>query len=587
MTKPTAQSLTKPKGELLTVSNLATYIQGDGETVKAIDDISFSINAGETVALVGESGSGKSMTSLSIMRLLPSAAKIQQGEINYKCKNLLHLTEAEMRDIRGTGIGMIFQEPMTSLNPVMSIGDQIGEAVQNAKPHLSKAAIKDEVLELLKLVGIRNYQQRVNEYPHQFSGGMRQRVMIAIALAGEPELLIADEPTTALDVTIQAQVLTLIKEIQQKRKMALLLITHDLGVVHDIADHVAVMRYGKIVEQADSKSFFANPQHEYSQQLFNSVPSLAKRGQRLSVVDEAHSSTNQQTSLDQQAAKKEIFRTKSPEKNDDTILSILELKTFFPIKKGLFRRTVGYVEAVNDVSLSLKKGKTLALVGESGSGKTTLAKTVLNLIKPLSGRVVFSGQNLTNIPTRELKNIRQHLQIVFQDPYSSMNPRMLIKDILAEGMKALKTYRTEAERMERMTELLELVGLDKQSLYRYPHQFSGGQRQRISIARALAVNPQVIICDEPTSALDVSVQAQILNLLKDLQERLGLSYLFITHNMSVVSYIADEVAVMYQGKIVEQGNTENIITQPQHEYTKTLMSAVPTLYKTVENELQA
>lgn len=559
--------------KLLTVSNLATYIQGDDEVVKAIDDISFSINAGETVALVGESGSGKSMTSLSIMRLLPAAAKVQQGEIIYKGKNLLRLTEAEMRDIRGTGIGMIFQEPMTSLNPVMTIGDQIGEAVRNAKPELSKTAIKDEVLELLKLVGIRDYQQRISEYPHQFSGGMRQRVMIAIALAGEPELLIADEPTTALDVTIQAQVLELIKEIQQKRKMALLLITHDLGVVHEIADHVAVMRYGKILEQADSKTFFANPQHEYSQQLFNSVPSLAKRGQRLSVVDIAdEAETNN-------AAEEQTPQNQS----NETILSIQELKTFFPIKKGLFKRTVGYVEAVNDVSLSLQKGKTLALVGESGSGKTTLAKTVLNLIKPFSGSVVFSGQNLTNVSASELKNVRNHLQIVFQDPYSSMNPRMLIKDILSEGMKALKTYRTEAERLERMKELLELVGLDQQSLYRYPHQFSGGQRQRISIARALAVNPQVIICDEPTSALDVSVQAQILNLLKDLQQRLGLSYLFITHNMSVVSYIADEVAVMYQGKIVEQGDTESVITQPQHEYTKTLMSAVPRLYKTVVN----
>lgn len=558
--------MTKP---LLTVSNLVTHIHDEHETIEALKGINFSIQAGETFALVGESGSGKSISSLSIMRLLPSAAKIKQGEICYLGQNLLQMTEAEMRTVRGTGIGMIFQEPMTSLNPVMTIGQQIAEAVKNAKPKLSTIAIKNQVLELLELVGIKNHNERINEYPHQFSGGMRQRVMIAMALAGEPKLLIADEPTTALDVTIQAQVLTLIQEIQKKRDMAVLLITHDLGIVHQMADRVAVMRQGEMLEMADCKTFFAQPQHEYSQQLFHSVPSLAKRGERLSVIDSGHTTSAANT--------KPTNTTKPPQ--TDTILSIHQLKTFFPIKKGIFRRTIGHVEAVNNVSLSLKTGKTLALVGESGSGKTTLAKTILNLLKPFSGHIVFAGKNLSTVSNRELHDIRGDLQIIFQDPYSSMNPRMLVKDILAEGMRAMNILSSKQQREDRMIELLELVGLDKHSLHRYPHQFSGGQRQRISIARALAVNPKLIICDEPTSALDVSVQAQILNLLKDLQQQLGLSYLFITHNISVVSYIADEVAVMYNGKIVEYGNTEDVIIQPKHDYTKKLMSAVPELYK--------
>jgi peptide/nickel transport system ATP-binding protein len=559
--------------KLLEVSHLVTHItsadnQNTNETVKAINDISFSIHAGETFALVGESGSGKSMTSLSIMRLLPNAATIKQGHIRYKNQDLLTLTEAEMRTVRGTNIGMIFQEPMTSLNPVMTIGEQIAEAVRNAKPSLPRHEIKDAVLELLDLVGIRNYHERINEYPHQFSGGMRQRVMIAIALAGEPDLLIADEPTTALDVTIQAQILELIKDIQKKRHMAVLLITHDLGVVHQMADHVAVMRHGKILETADCHTFFAQPQHEYSQQLFNSVPSLAKRGERLSVVGDDNSAP--------QSTQDKRLNTST---NADIILSVNQLKTFFPIKKGLLKRTTAYVEAVNDVSLSVKKGQTLALVGESGSGKTTLAKTILRLLTPHSGNIVFAGNDLAALSHRQLKAARSDLQIIFQDPYSSMNPRMLVRDILAEGMKALNVISSKQAQEERMLELLDLVGLDKDSLYRYPHQFSGGQRQRISIARALAVDPQLIICDEPTSALDVSVQAQILNLLKDLQQRLGLSYLFITHNISVVAYLADEIAVMVNGKIVEHGKTEDIIVRPQQQYTKTLMAAVPELYK--------
>jgi peptide/nickel transport system ATP-binding protein len=563
--------VSKEQQPLLEVANLVTgFRDSDGSITEAVSDISFAINSGETFALVGESGSGKSITSLSIMRLLPSNAIITQGQINFRGQDILQITEADMRQVRGQGIGMIFQEPMTSLNPVMTIGEQIAEAVRNANSALDKKAVYREVEELLDLVGINNYQERICEYPHQFSGGMRQRVMIAIALAGKPDLLIADEPTTALDVTIQAQVLKLIKDIQQKRQMAVMLITHDLGVVHDVADRIAVMRHGKILETADCKTFFTSPQHHYSQQLFEAIPCLSKRGQKLSVIDCKNEDINIQK--DQ---KIEDHHT------ENTVLDIQQLHTYFPIKKGIFRRTVGHIKAVKDVSLTLKQGQTLALVGESGSGKTTLAKTVIRLLQASSGNITFEDIDITqnNITRRTLKNIRSDLQIVFQDPYSSMNPRMRVRDILEEGMVALDIEKDPLKREEKMKALLELVGLPTTSLNRYPHQFSGGQRQRIAIARALAVNPKLIICDEPTSALDVSVQAQILNLLKDLQNRLGLSYLFITHDISVVSYIADNVAVMYHGEIVEQGSVENIIVNPQHDYTKKLMSAVPTLYK--------
>ncbi len=557
---------------LLRIDNLVTNIDGNN----VVNNISFAIDQGETLALVGESGSGKSITALSIMRLLPASAQITGGQVSFQGNKLLHMTEAEMRTIRGRRIGIIFQEPMTSLNPVMTIGQQISEAISNLKSNRSQQENLARVVELLDLVGIKNPEQRLNEYPHQFSGGMRQRVMIAIALACEPDLLIADEPTTALDVTIQAQVLELIKEIQQKRKMAVLLITHDLGVVHDFADRIAVMRHGEILEVSAAKTFFNSPKHAYSQGLFDAIPSLDKRGKKLSSSNLQQSNTT----IDQ----REYFsQDNSNYQADDAnattqatpLLEVKNLKTYFPIKKGLFKKTHGYVKAVDDVSLTILKGKTLALVGESGSGKTTLAKTIIGLLKPSSGEI----NTHKNKTSARFKKEKYNIQIIFQDPYSSMNPRMLIRDILSEGMKALKIFNSIDALEKRMIELLDLVGLDKQSLNRYPHQFSGGQRQRIAIARALALNPTLIICDEPTSALDVSVQAQILNLLKELQEKLGLSYLFITHDISVVSYIADEVAVMLNGKIVETGQTENIILRPDHSYTKTLMEAVPALYK--------
>lgn len=552
---------------LLSINHLSIAIKQDDGLKPVVHDISFSINPGKTFALVGESGSGKSISALSINRLLPSVVKVQHGQVMFQGQNLLHLTEAQMRKIRGTGISMIFQEPMNSLNPVMTIGKQIAEAVSNAQPKLSSSKVLEQVIELLDLVRIDNPETRVNEYPHQFSGGMRQRVMIAIALAGEPKLLIADEPTTALDVTIQAEVLNLIADIQKKRHMAVLLITHDLGVVHQIADTIGVMKQGTLLEVSPQARFFKQPEHSYSQQLFDAIPSIEKRGQRLASVEDIRITED----IDIHAL--------STYENRETVLQLNQVKSYFPIKKGLFKRTVGYNKAVDGVSFELKQGKTLALVGESGSGKSTLAKTIIRLLKPQSGNIVFNGQNISTIGYNAMNALRTDLQIVFQDPYSSMNPRMLIRDVLSEGMIALGIKNNRVEREARLVELLSLVGLDKTSLNRYPHEFSGGQRQRIAIARALAVDPKVIVCDEPTSALDVSVQAQVLNLLKDLQKRLGLAYLFITHNISVVGYMADEVAVMYKGKIVETGSVNNVLLKPNHSYTKKLMSAVPKLYK--------
>ncbi len=548
---------------LLKVNHLCADIKLSDRTIHAVKDVSFEVNSGETFALVGESGSGKSITALSIARLLPDAAKITQGEILLKGQNLLDCSEREMRSIRGSKVSMIFQEPMTSLNPVIKIGDQIIESVIHHEK-ISKSIARGRCLDLLNAVGLPSAKRNMSEYPHQLSGGMRQRIMIAIALAANPDVLIADEPTTALDVTIQAQVLELLKKLQEELRMGLMFITHDLGVVQQIADRVSVMRYGKIVETASSEAFFASPQHAYSQQLLNAVPSIHKRGSRLSVDGEK--------SVDSMSSSLDIYELDHP------VLDVDRLKVHFPIRKGVFKRVVGYVEAVNDVSLKLYPGKTLALVGESGCGKTTVGKSIVRLLKVTDGNIVFQGQDLLGLNEEALRVRRSELQIVFQDPYSSLNPRMLVGDIIAEGMVSLGIESNAGQRRLTVAKLLGQVGLPEDSSKRYPHEFSGGQRQRICIARALAVKPQVIICDEPTSALDVSVQAQVLNLLKDLQAELGMSYLFITHDMSVVSYLADDVAVMYQGVIVESGSALDVLQNPQHDYTKKLLSAVPTLH---------
>lgn len=545
---------------LLHVDNLTTVFKTSRSAVAAVNNVSFRIHAGETFALVGESGSGKSVTALSVIRLLPAAAHVTSGSVSFDDVDILSLPEREMRDIRGSGISMIFQEPMTSLNPVVKVGKQIFEVLIRHQ-NMSKRQARQRALDLLNAVKIPKPAHTIDSYAHELSGGMRQRVMIAIALACQPKLLIADEPTTALDVTIQAQVLELINDLQQQLKMAILFITHDLAVVKQVANHVAVMKEGEIVEQSSNEVFFSSPQHQYSWELFAALPDMGKRGRPLLL------------NSDNKPMRKAYTRNVS----GNGTLHVRNLKVHFPIRKGILKRVTGYIKAVDGVSLDIPVGKTVSLVGESGSGKTTVGKGILRLVQSTSGEVNYMGLPLHSIGRKQLLEQRANLQIVFQDPYSSMNPRMRVGEIIEEGMKTLGVVTDADARHQRVLELLEQVGLDKRAYLRYPHEFSGGQRQRICIARALAVNPKIIICDEPTSALDVSVQAQILDLLSVLQSQYGISYLFITHNIAVVAYFADYVAVMYQGKIVEQGEAGKVLTQPQHEYTKKLLSAVPKL----------
>ncbi len=606
---------------LLSVRHLCTRFETERGGFLAVDDVSFDIQRGETFALLGESGCGKSVTSLSIMRLLPEpAGRIVGGQVLLDGVDLLGLPELAMRRVRGNRIAMIFQEPMTSLNPVLSVGDQIAEVVILHRRLRGRAA-RSAVLELLEAVGIPDPERRYGEFPHQLSGGMKQRVMIAMALAGEPDLLIADEPTTALDVTIQAQVLDLLAELQRWRDMAMLLITHDLGVVAGMADRVAVMYAGQIVEQAPRRSFFAEPRHPYSRKLFQSLPDMHKRDRPLTVIpgtvpaldrpfracrfaercelawqdcreqapqwhaegdggvrchlyDRLLSSRRPLHAAAAQPVTSEYTQREAPPAGG-RLLEVEELKVHFPIQKGLFKRTVGHVHAVDGVSLRIDKGATVALVGESGCGKTTFGKAILQLIRPTAGRVVLEGTDLTRLRGEALRRRRSDFQIIFQDPFSSMNPRMRVEEIIQEGMVTLGLERDPQRRAQRVAELLQQVGLPVEARARYPHEFSGGQRQRICIARALAVRPKLLVCDEPTSALDISVQAQILNLLKDLQRELGLSYLFITHNLSVVGYLADQVAVMYLGRIVEHGRVAEVLNRPAHPYTEALLSAVP------------
>jgi len=533
---------------LLQVSNLQVSFGEGDNLLRAVDGISFNIERDQTMVLLGESGSGKSITAHSIMRLLPAAARIEQGEVWLDGQDLFRISERRMRDIRGGRIAMIFQEPQSSLNPVMTAGQQIGETLQRHQGLRGRAGL-ERTLELLDAVGIPEPEQRVDDYPHQFSGGMKQRIMIAMALAGRPDLLIADEPSTALDVTIQARILELLKTLQRETGTGILFITHDIGVAAQMADHVAVMREGRIVEENDSKAFFAEPSHPYTHQLFDALPSRERRQRE----------ANENQPLTQQAP----------------LLDVRDLKVHFPIRKGVFKRIVGYVRAVDGVSIRIHAGETVAMVGESGSGKTTLGMGILQLLRPTEGNVLFDGVQLTDLRGNALRRRRSDIQVVFQDPYASMNPRMLVGDIIEEGMLAQGIGGNRHQRRERVAELLRQVDLKPEYIQRYPHEFSGGQRQRICIARALAVDPKLIICDEPTSALDVSVQAQILDLLKDLQARLGIAYLFITHNIAVVEYLAHYVAVMYQGRLVEQGKVDDVLLRSQHEYTRKLLEAVP------------
>ena len=550
---------------LLAVRGLDVDIAGESGMTHAVKRLQLAISQRETFALVGESGCGKSMTALALLRLLPDAGRIVGGQIDLDGEDLNRLPESAMRGVRGGRIGIIFQEPSTSLNPVMRVGDQIIETLVAHTP-LRGAAARARAIDWLRRVGIPEPERRVDDYPFQFSGGQKQRVMIAIALAAEPLLLIADEPTTALDVTVQAQVLALLADIQREIGMAVLLITHDLAVVRNVAHHVALMRGGEIVESASAEEFFRAPKHSYARQLFDAIPTFEKRGVRLSEAGRAA------LGADADAARK---RPREP----GVVLDVQDLKVHYPVRKGPLRRVASWVKAVDGVTFSLRSGETLALLGESGCGKTTTGKALLRLIDGarISGRAMLQGQDLLTADRARLQRLRQDIQIVFQDPYASLDPRMRVGDILDEGLESLRRGMSAQARRDRAVRLVERVGLPANTLARYPHEFSGGQRQRIAIARALAVEPKVLICDEPTSALDVSVQAQILDLLRELQDELGIAYLFITHNFGVVEYLADRIAVMEGGRIVELGEADAVLHAPRQDMTRRLLEAVPRL----------
>nr|WP_277403112.1 dipeptide ABC transporter ATP-binding protein [Achromobacter insuavis] len=550
---------------LLAVRGLDVDIAGESGMTHAVKRLQLAISQRETFALVGESGCGKSMTALALLRLLPDAGRIVGGQIDLDGEDLNRLPESAMRGVRGGRIGIIFQEPSTSLNPVMRVGDQIIETLVAHTP-LRGAAARARAIDWLRRVGIPEPERRVDDYPFQFSGGQKQRVMIAIALAAEPLLLIADEPTTALDVTVQAQVLALLADIQREIGMAVLLITHDLAVVRNVAHHVALMRGGEIVESASAEEFFRAPKHPYARQLFDAIPTFEKRGVPLSEAGRAA------LGADAAAARK---RPREP----GVVLDVQDLKVHYPVRKGPLRRVASWVKAVDGVTFSLRAGETLALLGESGCGKTTTGKALLRLIDGarISGRAMLQGQDLLTADRARLQRLRQDIQIVFQDPYASLDPRMRVGDILDEGLESLRRGMSAPERRDRAVRLVERVGLPANTLARYPHEFSGGQRQRIAIARALAVEPKVLICDEPTSALDVSVQAQILDLLRELQDELGIAYLFITHNFGVVEYLADRIAVMEGGRIVELGEADAVLHAPRQDMTRRLLDAVPRL----------
>jgi peptide/nickel transport system ATP-binding protein len=652
---------------MIRIQDLRVEIDAETGVVRAIDGLRLAIQRGETFALVGESGCGKSMTALALMRLLPEAGHVAGGDIQLDAGrprdgqeagrlDLLALPESRMRGIRGGRIGMIFQEPATSLNPVMKVGDQIVEAIEAHTPLRGRQA-RAKAIEWLERVGIPEPQRRIDDYPFRMSGGQKQRVMIAIALAAEPDFLIADEPTTALDVTIQAQILDLLKDLQREHRMGLLLITHDLAVVSGMAHRVALMYAGQIVEVAEAQAFFGAPKHPYARALLRALPDAARRGQPLQAIAGTVPLLNQAFSgcryaprcaevmahcpttlpdLDaapgsgghlvrcllyvagepsglppgpQLAAGQPQADTPAPggrmrnadgdvgvahggaaaaapgqgiaaATRDAPLLEVHDLSVRFPIRGGLLQRVKGHFDAVRDVSFTVARGQTLALVGESGSGKTTTGKAIVQLLRGIAevdGRALLEGCDLLELQGAELRAARRSVQIIFQDPFSSLNPRMRVAEILDEGLAALQPDLDAGQRQQRIATIAEQVGLRREALGRWPHEFSGGQRQRIAIARALAVEPRLIVCDEPTSALDVSVQAQILNLLRELQRGLGVSYLFITHNIGVVEYIADRVAVMQNGRILEQGSTAEVLARPRHDYTQALLAAVPRL----------
>ena len=615
----------------LAIERLSTVLDTEHGLVRAVEAMTLSIAGGETLALVGESGCGKSVAALSVLRLLPDNGRVAEGRVDLDGTDIVQLPEARMRDVRGRRIGIIFQEPATSLNPVMKVGDQIIEVIQRHTPARGGAA-RARAIDWLHRVGIAEPGRRADDYPFQLSGGQKQRVMIAIALAAEPDLLIADEPTTALDVTIQKQILDLLRDLQAERRMALLLITHDLGIVAQMAHRVALMYAGQIVEVAATAEFLARPLHPYAQMLFAALPDAARRGQQLAAIagtvpplDRSFAGCRLVERCPVAMASchdnpPELYRPQ-PDRQvrclhfrapdgaasaavvpipaavardaahpahaaltplDRPLLEISDYKVHFPIRHGLLRRTVGHVRAVDGVSFALYPGRTLALVGESGCGKTTIGKAVLQLLRGIArigGTATLDGQHLDRLHGEALRRARRTAQIIFQDPFASLNPRMRVAEILQEGVASLRPEILPAERNRRVLQLLEKVGLRADVTDRYPHEFSGGQRQRLAIARALAVEPRLIVCDEPTSALDVSVQAQILNLLAELQRELGVAYLFITHNFAVVEYLADHIAVMRAGRIVEAGPAARILSAPADDYTRELLAAVPRLLR--------
>ncbi|NNF98190.1 MAG: ABC transporter ATP-binding protein [Desulfobacteraceae bacterium] len=605
---------------LLEIKDLYTYFTSSEGIIPAVDHINFSIKSGETLGVVGESGCGKSVTSLSIMGLVPNPPGYIRGEVLFQGQNLLTKSHQEMRHIRGNDIAMIFQEPMTSLNPVFTIGDQISEAIRlhqglNKKESLAKSE------EMLRIVGVPDPDKRIHEFPHQLSGGMRQRVMIGMALSCNPKLLIADEPTTALDVTIQAQILTLMKKLKQEIGMTILLITHDLGVIAEMAERVIVMYAGKIVEETCVYDLFEGPLHPYTEGLFKCIPRIDQPRGVLNVIEgtvpsplnfpegcrfhtrcpysqdicrrqeppllqrntrwvachfplDANGSTQKWSGTSSAGPSGDNAIALTETKKED-LLKIVDLKKYFPVDGSIFSRHKSYCLAVDGISLTIKRGETFGLVGESGCGKTTVGRCILRLSDATSGSIFLEGKDILSVSGRAMRKLRGNMQVVFQDPFASLDPRNSIGQIVEEPLIVHKIIRNKTEREKRVGDLLKLVGLRPEAARRFPHELSGGQRQRVGIARALALNPKLIVCDEPVSALDVSIQSQVLNLLGDLQKKLGLSYLFIAHGLHVIKHVSDRVGVMYLGKLVEVATSEDLFQNPLHPYTKALISAIP------------
>ncbi len=558
--------------DLLDIKKMSVSFQTEYETTYAVRDVSITLRPGEVLGIVGESGAGKSTIGNAIVNLLEPPGEITTGEVLFKGQDLINLDDKQMRDVRGKKIGMIFQDPQTSLNPLMTIGAQLIETI-NKTINLYGSEATNKAIELLESVGIDEPEARLNLYPHQFSGGMRQRVVIALALAGNPDLIIADEPTTALDVSIQAQILDLIKKLCQERQVGVIIITHDIGVIANISDRVTVMFNGQAVESGDVKQILTNPKHEYTKSLIAAVPRGDRKVERFKSIDyiEGGAQTQRRIDLDQHWLGKKFTQHFS-----DTAISINNLNKKYSLKKAFLKRNRSYVHAVKDVSLSIKKGESFGLVGESGSGKSTIARLVAGLVSTDKGSIKLFDQEVTNKSKgADVIEARRNLQMIFQDPYSSLNARMRVQDIVSEPIHYYKTASTNMEMRQIVRDLLDHVGLGSNAMLKYPHEFSGGQRQRISIARALASRPKILICDEPTSALDVSVQAHILNLLKDLQDDLGLTILFISHDLPVIRQMCDRVAVMRHGSICEIATTDKLFEQPQHDYSKHLLELMP------------